>query len=256
MNATIPHALFLLGGYDLEMMLIKQMLEERGNCVVIDRILNWSNAKLSAYKNLWNDYAGWDIYGVELQEDCPLPPLYHRIDHHNEQAGNPSSLEQVAQLMGITLSRDQQLAAANDRGYIPAMMAMGATDEEIANIRKRDRTAQGICEKDEQLAEQSLRVNMSKHGDLIVIRSLTSHFSPICDRLFPYCSLLIYTDAEWMFYGQGKDKLVRQFANEIKQKRIFHGSGDSGFIGTVQHAYSKEEISQVVKQIIEEYGSL
>ena len=48
MNITQLHKLFLLGGYDLEMLTIKQMLEGREDCVVLDKRLRWNNAKLSA----------------------------------------------------------------------------------------------------------------------------------------------------------------------------------------------------------------
>ena len=93
-----------------------------------------------------------------------------------------------------------------------------------------------------------------RYGDLIVVKSLTSHFSPICDRLFPYERLLVYTDVEWMFYGKGKDILVNQFASEMEKKKIYHGGGERGYIGSVQFAYSKNDIISFVKQIIKEYG--
>ena len=47
---------FLLGGYDLEMLTIKQMLEERGDSVVIDKHLRWDNAKLSKYQLVLKSY--------------------------------------------------------------------------------------------------------------------------------------------------------------------------------------------------------
>jgi len=42
--------LFLLGGYDLEMLTIKQLLEGRDGCMVADKRLRWDNAALSAYQ--------------------------------------------------------------------------------------------------------------------------------------------------------------------------------------------------------------
>ena len=253
MNITRPTKVFLLGGYDLEMITLKQMLEGMEDVVVLDKLLRWEKARLSAYRDELQQYADCDIYGVELQENCEKPASYHRIDHHNDWAGRPSALEQVASIFNVTLSRDQQLIAANDRGYIPAMQALGATDSEIADIRQRDRAAQGVSREDEMLAERSVANGMSHHGCLTVVRSLTSRFSPICDRLFPYRNLLIFTDAEWMFYGEGTARLTRRLANEIGKKKVFHGGGDNGYIGAVQHAYSKDEINQFVKQIIEEY---
>ena len=256
MDITHLQKLFLLGGYDLEMMTIKQMLEGRKDCVVLDKHLRWDNAKLSAYREDLHLYQGYDVFGIELQEDIPLPHNYYRIDHHNDWAHKPSALEQVASVIGVKLNRDQQLVAANDRGYIPAMHAIEATEEEIADIRKRDRIAQGVTESDEALAEQSLDQNLSRYGNLIVVKSLTSRFSPICDKLFPYRRLIVYTDSEWIFYGEGKAELVKQLANDIELKKIYHGGGDYGYIGTPQNAYSKEQIHQFVEQVIKEYGKI
>ena len=253
MDITHLQKLFLLGGYDLEMMTIKQMLEGRKDCVVLDKHLRWNNAKLSAYREDLHLYQEYDVFGIELQEDIPLPHNYYRIDHHNDWAHKPSALEQVASVIGVKLNRDQQLIAANDRGYIPAMQAIEATEEEIADIRKRDRKAQGVTESDETLAEQSLAQNLSRYGSLIVVKSLTSRFSPICDRLFPYQRLIIYTNSEWMYYGEGKAELVKQLAGDIELKKIFHGGGDCGYIGTLQNAYSEEQIHQFVEQVIKEY---
>lgn len=252
MNITLSQSTFLLGGYDLEMLTIKQMLEGREDCVVIDKHLRWDNAHLSAYRNELQTYTN-NIYGIELQEDIVAPASYHRIDHHSDWDYKPSALEQVAQLIGAQLNRDQQLIAANDKGYIPAMQQLAATEEEIDNIRKRDRAAQGITAEEEILAEKSIAENLKRCGTLTIVKSLTSRFSPICDRLFPYKQLLIYTDSEWMYYGDGKAKLVKQLSDDIKQKKVFYGGGDCGYIGSVRHAYSKEKINLFVEQTRQDY---
>lgn len=247
---------FLLGGYDLEMLTIKQMLEGRRGCVVVDKHLRWDNAKLSAYKEELKLLSNNDIFGIELQEDIPIPINYHRIDHHNDLNSKPSALEQVAQVVGVYLDRYQQLVAANDKGYITAMQQLSATKEEIDDIRRKDRTSQGVTDKDDSLAERSISENLERCGSLMIVESLTSRFSPICDRLFPYRHLLVYTDTEWMFYGEGKVDLVQMFADEISQKKMFYGGGDDGYIGAVSKVYSKEEINQYVKLIREKYGCI
>ena len=84
MGNTKETKLILLGGYDLEMMTIKQMFEGINGYVVADKHLTWSNALLSAYQQEINDFPNYDIYGIELKEDIPLPDRYHRIDHHND----------------------------------------------------------------------------------------------------------------------------------------------------------------------------
>ena len=254
--SILSQKVFLLGGYDLEMLTIKKMLEDREGCVVIDRHLRWHDAKLSAYQQALQQHSDAEIYGIELQEDITPPRYYHRIDHHNDLDSMPSAVEQVAEVLGVTLNREQLLVAANDKGYIPAMHALQATDDEITDIRSKDRAAQGVTEEEEKMAEKSISENMERNGSLTVVRSLTSRFSPICDRLFPYTRLLIYTDREWMYYGEGKCSLVQHFYHEITQKKVFYGGGEKGYIGCVKHAYSKVEIEQIVEYIIKEYGNI
>ena len=253
MNTNSQASLFLLGGYDLEMLTIKQMLEGKEGCIIMDKHLQWNNAWLSAYQNELSEFAVNNIYGIELQEDIPLPRNYHRIDHHNDWADKPSSLEQVAEVLGVELTWYQQLVAANDRGYIPAMTELGASKEEIDDIRRKDRAAQGATVEDETLAEKAIAENLHVYKGLSVIKAFSSRFSPICDRLFPYRRLLIYTDDEWMYYGEGTARLVCLLAEDISRKKVFHGGGDNGYIGTVQSAYDKTEIEQFVEKTIQEY---
>ncbi len=252
MNNTPSRKTFLLGGHDLEMLTIKQILERREDCVVLDKHLRWDNAFLSAYQDDIKDNDG-TIYGIELREDIPVKSNYHRIDHHNDKEDLPSALEQVAEILDVELNRLQLLIAANDKGYIPAMTALSATKEEIAEIRLADRTAQGIGEKEERLAEESIAKGLSHHGQLTVVKSQTPHFSPICDRLFPYKNLLIYTDSEWTFYGDGKKELETLFADEIKINKIYHGGGENGFIGAVKGCYSPRAIISFVRKIEKHY---
>lgn len=250
-----PRNLFLLGGHDLEMMTIKQMLEHNPDCEISDKNLAWDSALLSAYSKELEESSRFDrIYGIELNEDFAVPDNYYPIDHHNGQDNMLSSLEQVALILGVRLNRHQQLVAANDRGYIPAMQALSATEEEIAEIRQQDRAAQGVSEADEQLAEQSIAEHLIRHPRLLVVKALTSHFSAICDRLYPYQRLLIYTDNEWMYYGEGKAELSLMLAEDIQQGKVFHGGGDNGYIGCVKDAYDEAGIDRFVKDIICKYA--
>lgn len=243
------HSLFLLGGYDLEMLTIKQMLEGKAGCIILDKHLQWDNARLSSYQDELCRFASYDIYGIELQEDIPLPRNYHRIDHHNDWADKPSSLEQVAEIFGETLSPDQQLVAANDKGYIPAMQALGATNEEIDDIRRKDRAAQGVTENDERMAELSISKHFTNYNGLYVVHAQTSRFSPICDRLYPYQCLLIYTDSKWAYYGKGKSELVAVLADDINNNKVYHGGGDNGYIGATWRAFSTEKIFEFVTSL-------
>ncbi len=245
-------AFFLLGGHDLEMFEIRRMLNS-SSLAFEDRNLNWSNARLSAYIDVIAAYPNRDFYGIELQEDCRGPVHYVRIDHHNDFSHRPASVLQVADLLGVIPDRYLQLVAANDAGYIPAMLEMGATDNEVREIRRKDRSAQGVTEEDELLAEKSIAKGLTEMNGSLIVHSFTSCFSAICDRLYPYHRLLIYTDREWTYYGEGKARLVELFTAKIETGRVYHGGGNSGFIGAAKDAFSKEQIEVFVKYIKREY---
>ena len=243
--------IFLLGGSDLEMTTIKNLLVNAGEQFETHD-LRWDNAKLSSYEKTLEEYGNshdYQIYGIELNEDIPHPDNYVRIDHHNDFANKPSSLEQVATLLGLEMDRHMQLVAANDSRYIPGMIKLGASREEIDDIRRADRAAQGVSEGDESLAEESLKSCKGNIYDLYVVKSLTSKFSTICDRMYPYRRLLIYNDDVAEFYGEGVNDLTSLFKSELDAKKMYHGGGDSGYLGTVSGAYSKEEIAGIVDKI-------
>lgn len=244
--------IFLLGGNDLEMTTIKNLLVNAGEQFETHD-LRWDNAKLSSYEKTLEEYGNspdYQIYGVELNEDIPHPDNYVRIDHHNDFANKPSSLEQVATLLGLAMDRHMQLVAANDSRYIPGMIKLGASREEIDDIRRADRAAQGVSEgDDERLAEESLKSCKGDASNLYVVKSLTSKFSTICDKMYPYRRLLIYNDDVAEFYGEGVNDLTSLFKSELDAKKMYHGGGDSGYLGTVSGAYSKEEISGIVDKI-------
>lgn len=247
-----PKPLFLLGGHDLEMCTIKDMLLE-AKVVCFDASLQWNNAYVSAYQKELEQYGAddseWTIYGVELQEDIPLPYNYKAIDHHNLNMDLPSALEQVADLLGVPLNRRMQLIAANDKGYIPGMQALQASDAEIMEIRRADRACQGVTEEDELLAEKAIKENRLIEGDLTIVQALSHKFSPVCDRLFPYDRLLVYTDEEWMYYGKQAGRLRDFFHTEILEGRLFYGGGINGYIGAKVQAYTGMKIRQHVEKI-------
>lgn len=248
------NSIFLLGGHDLEMITIKALLL-RYHYRVEDCNLSWNNALLSAYQDVITAAgAGSTIYGIELKDNLRLPDSrYIRIDHHDDFSRKDSSLEQVSRIIGHTLTREEQLIAANDKAYIPAMEAMGASPAQIEDIRRRDRSAQGVTEQDEALAEQSIRHYSAQCGAVLIVKSLTGRFSAICDRLYPYRRLLIYTPFEWTFYGEGKKDLAAELAPDIVSGRVYHGGGDSGYIGAAQGAFTSDEINTFVSHIKSRY---
>lgn len=241
---------FLLGGKDLEMEEICQILKEK-QIPFADAGLIWDNAKLSAYRQAIGENPDKVIYGVELEADMDLPLNYKAIDHHNELSGGLSSLEQVAKILDVTLSWEQKLIAANDRGHIRAMKRLGATDKEIDDIRQRDRKAQGVTEEDERLAMESIDNNSTIIGNLRIVKSLTSCFSAVCDRLYPYANLLVYTDDEWTFYGKDWDSLKKDdyIKRLISEGKIYYGGDQYGYIGLKKGFRTSIEIEQDVEYI-------
>lgn len=249
--------LFLLGGQDLEMHTIKDILSSYG-CNFIDLCLKWSDAKLSKYKQYIDSFLAEHshavIYGIELEEDLFISQeIYVPIDHHNGSSDKPSALEQVLDLLNIKKTRYYELVAANDRFYIPGMKAIGATDLEIKTIRMADRKAQGITEEDEFLAKKSIKDNLEEINSLMIVRSYSSVFTPISDALYPYTSLLIYNAFEFTYYGSESYRIKELFSYESSKDKIYYGGGVNGYIGSKYKAYSENEICQIVKLIKDEF---
>ena len=253
-NMDRPDYLFLIGGADLEMLTIRQLLTANGFAEgenMADRHLQWG-AKLSDYQDLFN---GKQIFvGIELTEDITPPPHYLAIDHHHVNSNKRSSLEQVIDLLkndfGIEIeyTRDLQLVAANDKGYIPAMLEMGASPEEIADIRNRDKDAQGVTEEDERLGEQSIIENQTTEKGITIVKSLTSRFATITDKLYPYSKLLIYDDNDLTCYGEGVKELSKLSIALSKKWEVYSGGGENGYWGISGVIINQKIINQIIKK--------
>ncbi len=242
--------LFLLGGHDLEMLEIAGMLREHG-MAFIDLKLKWG-AKLSAYQSFFaNDKT---TVGIELIRDIAPPQNYIDIDHHNDRSNEPASIEQVAALLGIALTRYQQLVAANDKGYIPAMLAMGATEEEIWSIRLKDRQAQGATEELEKAAEIALQQAVYA-GNILLVKAESTPFSPITDRIWQVPQKIVYTNAELTYFGKGIDILQTHFASLIDERKAYSGGGGQGFFGLANGSFHQTEIEKIIFEIVELLGN-
>lgn len=244
---------FLLGGKDLEMVEIRLMLEgvglEEGDHF-FDRDLAWDTATLSAYEDVLSEQDK-TLVGIELVLDRTAPSHYLHIDHHNQLRYLPASIEQLAALLRIPLTRDQRLVAANDKGYIPAMKDLGATQAEITNIRNRDRQAQGVTEEMEQQAVEDLDLK-EKRGATWLIRTTLQRFSPITDRMYGKGNLLIYSDEELTYFGENVSRLEAAYVDMMRAGKAYSGGqGVSGFWGIGKGVYSPTEIAKEVNRIIE-----
>ncbi len=250
---------FFLGGHDAEMVEIRNILKERG-AEFYDKKLSWG-AKLSDYKAAIDNLPKNKIpVFIELIIDCPYPDDIFIIDHHDENAGKDkkTSIEQIAELLCIELTKEQQLISANDIGHIRAMKNMCATDEEIERIRRMDREAQGVTPEDERLAEESINNQLEEVGiNIAIINSRTNKTSAVFDRIYDkYRHIFIFTpDGEMNYSGEGEMVfLLTKKYNEMKKHNptIQFWSGgnlpDNGYFGS-NFQLNRESFSQLIRQI-------
>jgi hypothetical protein len=246
---------FFLGGYDAEMVTIKELFASR-KIPFFDNHLSWG-AALSDYRRELEILSRDQIpVLIELHLDIPYPERTVIIDHHNERAGKDqkTSIEQVAELLNIKLNRHQRLISANDRGHVPGMKAMGATEQEIRDIRQFDRQCQGVKTDDEKAAELSIQ----KHSEdlapgSIYIKSLTEKTSPLLDRLYDrYRHIFIVTPSKELHYFGAGDMIQRleKIYQKMKQSKpglIFWKGGylpDTGFFGS-KFTLNKQQIKSL-----------
>lgn len=196
-----------LGGIDAEMLAIADACREAG-VAVCDKHLGWGAAASAYSEEIANAVSeGKQPVLVELNLDIEVPANAIVVDHHNENAGRPASILQVLDLLGQQPNRYQQLIAANDCGYIPAMLALGATPEEVAAVRLADRAAQGITPEQEAEAERSIAAATVVNG-VTIVKMAHSKTATVCDRLFSEGKeqrlLILSGDGESNFFGNGE----------------------------------------------------
>ncbi len=260
--STTCSDVYFLGGYDLEMVTIRELLQQHAPSCFHDKNLAWG-ARASHYQAEIETVlaAGKVAVLIELEEDFPAEdsPINNAsrseqiviIDHHGQRAGQnrPTALEQVfARLKrpADEWSRYNELVSANDRGHIPAMVAIGASQEEIITIRQADRRAQGISADEEAIGLQAIATaEVLVGGRLTVVRLAHQRVATVTDPLdrhlggTGYENLLILSPNATHFFGEGI--FIERLA------KGFHGSyfgGDlpaRGFWGC-QQAICVEEI--------------
>ena len=207
---------FFLGGYDLEMVTIRDLLAQEGS-PYYDKGLSWG-ARASDYSvEIEATLAQGQVpVLVELTNDLPLDlAQVILVDHHGAYAGEgrPTSLHQVCALLALPperWTRWYELVAANDWGYIPALVAMGAAREEIVKIRAADRAAQGITAAAEAAGEQATAgAQTMAAGKLTVVQLPHTRTATVTDRLAPelggpgYENLVVYSPDQVNFFGAG-----------------------------------------------------
>lgn len=209
---------FFLGGHDLEMLTIRQLLERHAPGHCHDKGLRWG-AKASAYRAEIEAALGRGETPVlvELEDDLGLADkAVVVVDHHGPRSGGdrPTSLHQVFDLLGLgpdDWTHDLELVAANDRGYIPGLVAAGANREEIRRLRAADRAAQGVTLDTEVEAERAARLAEPLcDGRLTLARMTSPSLAAVEDRLHAALggpgveNLLLLGPSEANFSGEGR----------------------------------------------------
>lgn len=251
--------LFILGGNDLEMVVIKQLLSMAGVKFVQPK-KEWGdhsysvrdlNLEVEPSYTVGNGFGGGmmpsKITGfdrvcfVECRPADDFPPSNSRgteveiVDHHGEQSWRPASILQVLRLLGLKLSsptlRWVELVAANDSAWFEGMKTLGATADEMRFIRAGDRSAQEITGEQETEAERALTAPVEMVGAVRVIRMAHSKTGPVGDRLAidaisagkPIPAYLVFSvDGEVNFSGPG------DLAQAIHEKFVGGWAGGSG----------------------------
>lgn len=198
----------LAGGYDLEMVTIINLCRENG-IEVVDKFLGWGESSaVHADAVAQAQKEGKQVVFIEpiFDDSFPQPEGSIVIDHHGERSHEEPSLIQCLKLIGLEPTRRQRLIGANDAGYIPAMLAMGATEAEISEIRRMDREAQGVTEEMEAEAERAISEKEIVNG-VTIVKMAHSKTATVCDRLFNPAEkqhlLILSSDGEVNYFGNG-----------------------------------------------------
>jgi hypothetical protein len=195
---------------DGEAVEIRNLLEDAGEKVIVTRQpwgATWQALEadvVSAIETTLANQSDTEVIGIEL--GGPTRWNGRNVDHHcykDDDRSNPkSSLEQVADELGIQLSRYQRLVAENDKGYIPAMEVFGATAGEIEVIRQQDRCAQNVTPDDEAQAVEDIE-NAEWRGRKVLIRCPKGSTSAHTDRLYGrYDECLTVSPTKWIYFGR------------------------------------------------------
>jgi hypothetical protein len=179
---------FFEGGQDLEMKSIDAHLKRAG-VRHSNKNLAWG-AKASDYREEIEVAVarGYVPVLIELEVDIDLPEDAIDINHHDDRAGEPSSILQVLDLLDIKPTRHDLLVAVNDSDFLHGLLRFGATPAEIAEIRSGERQIQAITAEQEEQAVAALRdmrIEEINGVALGIVDNLPhSRFAPVSDHAF------------------------------------------------------------------------
>ncbi|MFZ1415818.1 MAG: hypothetical protein WAS73_14755 [Defluviicoccus sp.] len=182
---------------------------------------------------------------IELSDDLPADAFDCDacviVDHHGPRAGvdQPTSLEQVFALLALPAdawTRELALIAANDRGHIQGLRALGANADEIRAIRARDRAAQGVTAGEEMAARAAIAARRVA-GRLTRVTVPHDRSTAVADFLQPdlggpgYSDLLVEMPGKLAFFGDGAT--IKWLAAEVPGSWCGGALPARGFWGAV-----------------------
>jgi hypothetical protein len=203
---------------------------------------SWCNIEEEIRDTLTAVPRGTVVYGIELIGVANIPGCtVVNIDHHRyngDDRSNPkSSLEQVIDIVGCEITVWDRAVAANDVGYIPAIqelcetlnMPAAATAALVDTVRRKDREAQGVTSKEEQLAAEDME-HIVPDSTMVVGCSLNK-CSPYTDHLFGQYETLVLISREGEVNVFAPAEIINSLI-ELDIPNSWSGGGsDSGFWG-------------------------
>lgn len=240
-SVVSPRRLWVVPLNDSETEEIARLLQGRDEQVLISHQrwgARWARLEQELQREIQRFQArhpGAPVYGIELAGGNDFGA--RDIDHHRYEDGDRtnalSSLEQVAAILNVELDRWQTLVALNDRGYIPAMEAFGASPEEVAAVRRADRRAQGLTEHDEQRAVEDLRAARWQ-GRKVSVNCPERITSAHSDLLYGKADeMLLASPQELVYYGRRRLELEGM---GFHGKHWSGGAPEGGYFGWEQPA--------------------
>lgn len=210
--------LWIVPRNDLEATEIIRLLEQFGERVIVSQLAwgaSWERLEprvVDQVEQLLRVLPDLRVFGVELGGKTRWGG--ENIDHHqwamDDRSSDRSSIEQVADILGHKLNRYERLVAANDKGWIPALLAAGASQGEVEAIRLADRCAQGVTPDQEAQAVHDI-AEATWQGRRVLVPCPHGSSSAITDRLYGrYDEALVCdsgADPKWIYYGPRARKI-------------------------------------------------
>ncbi len=249
---------------DLEAVEIRNLLADAGEKVLVTQQrwgASWENLEggvVAEVNFLLQSNLETEVVGIELFGACPWSNS-RTIDHHSwgngDNSHEKSSIEQIAEELGIELNRYLRLVAANDKAWYPGLEAAGATTGEADVIRQADRCAQGVTPDDEAQAVRDIE-SVEYHGERVLVRTSLSSYqvSPISDRLYGHAEeWLIVASNAWIYNGPRHLEIFQHMGELglIVGSDWKGGSDESGYAGFV--VVDDESLQQQRKPALTEF---